>query len=464
MTPELEARCAAARAGDRRALARLISLVEDEAPAAAALNDWALAAGGGGYRIGVTGPPGAGKSSLLDGLLRRYRAQGLKLAALAVDPSSAFTGGALLGDRIRMHEAARDPEIFIRSLGSRGSLGGLARQTEAVADLLDACGAERIFIETLGVGQSELDIVENCFTTVVVLTPESGDGIQTMKAGLMEIGDLFVINKADREGAPALAMELEASLMRRGEPWTGWRPPVLQCVATQDRGLDELVAAIEQHCDFLTREGRLDAAPARAARPPPARGRGGARERGALDGRARARARDGGRARHGGPHRLRGAGGGADAGRPRGARCAARRAALSAATGAGHAASSDPLAAATAPAGVPCPRSLPARSTLSSRGSIAPGGLSRAFCIGWCASIWRPSWTWRGGPTPRSIRFPPSSSAAFARSSSAASWRTASPVFAAAAAGTTFSWPSPAERGVSARAATRAGWSRPRRP
>ena len=248
---------AAAAAGDRRALARLISLVEDEAPEAAAVGDWALAASGGAYRIGVTGPPGAGKSSLLDGLLRAYRARGLRLAALAVDPSSAFTGGALLGDRIRMHEAARDPEIFIRSLGSRGSLGGLARQTEAVADLLDACGAERIFIETLGVGQSELDIVENCFTTVVVLTPESGDGIQTMKAGLMEIGDLFVINKADREGAAALAMELEASLMRRGA-LDGWRPPVLQCVATADRGVAELVEAIEQHRDFLTREGRLD--------------------------------------------------------------------------------------------------------------------------------------------------------------------------------------------------------------
>jgi len=257
MTQGLAAQMAAAAAGDRRALARLISLVEDEAPQAAAVSDWALGASGGAYRVGVTGPPGAGKSSLLDGLLRRYRTQGLRLAALAVDPSSAFTGGALLGDRIRMHEAARDPEIFIRSLGSRGSLGGLARQTEAVADLLDACGAERIFIETLGVGQSELDIVENCFSTVVVLTPESGDGIQMMKAGLLEIGDLFVINKADREGAAALAMELEASLMRRGA-LDGWRPPVLQCVATQDRGLVELEAAIEHHRDFLTREGRLD--------------------------------------------------------------------------------------------------------------------------------------------------------------------------------------------------------------
>jgi LAO/AO transport system kinase len=257
MSQLLEALLAAAAAGERRALARLISLVEDEDPAAAAVSDWALARSGGAYRIGVTGPPGAGKSSLLDGLLRAYRARGLRLAALAVDPSSAFTGGALLGDRIRMHEAARDPEIFIRSLGSRGSLGGLARQTEAVADLLDAAGAERILIETLGVGQSELDIVENCFSTVVVLTPESGDGIQMMKAGLLEIGDLFVINKADREGAAALAMELEASLMRRGA-LDGWRPPVLQCVATEDRGVAELVEAIEQHRDFLTREGRLD--------------------------------------------------------------------------------------------------------------------------------------------------------------------------------------------------------------
>jgi LAO/AO transport system kinase len=206
--------------------------------------------------VGITGPPGAGKSSLLDGLLRAYRARDLRLGVLAVDPSSPFTGGALLGDRIRMHEASRDAGVFIRSLGSRGSLGGLSARTEAVADLLDAFGHERIFIETVGVGQSELDIVENCYSTVVVLTPESGDGIQTMKAGLMEIGDLFVVNKADRDGAERLAGELEATLSARG-PREGWLPPVLRTVASSGEGLESLSDGIEEHRAFLEREGRL---------------------------------------------------------------------------------------------------------------------------------------------------------------------------------------------------------------
>ena len=258
MTAAIEALLRDFEAGRPRALARLISLIEDEAPGARELEAWALARAGQGYRVGMTGPPGAGKSSLLDGLLRAYGARGLRLGVLAVDPSSPFTGGALLGDRIRMHEASRDAGVFIRSLGSRGSLGGLSARTEAVADLLDAFGHARIFIETVGVGQSELDIVENCFSTVVVLTPESGDGIQTMKAGLMEIGDLFVVNKADRNGAERLAGELEATLSGRG-PREGWLPPVLRTVATDadGRGVEALVDAIESHREFLAREGRL---------------------------------------------------------------------------------------------------------------------------------------------------------------------------------------------------------------
>jgi len=242
--------------GEKRAAARLISLVENEAPGARDLLTRLLPRCGGAYRVGVTGPPGAGKSSLLDRLLLDYRGRGCSLGVVAVDPSSPFTGGALLGDRIRMNEAALDPEIFIRSLGSRGSLGGLSRQTEAVVDVLDAFGKERVFIETVGVGQSELDIVENCFTTVVVLVPESGDGIQTMKAGLMEIGDLFVVNKADREGADRLVNELDATLEGRG-PVEGWRPPVLRSSAVSGEGVAEVAEAIESHREFLTREGRL---------------------------------------------------------------------------------------------------------------------------------------------------------------------------------------------------------------
>jgi LAO/AO transport system kinase len=242
--------------GGKLALARLITLVENEAPGYRELLGQLLPLCGGGYRVGVTGPPGAGKSSLLDRLLLEYRRRGSSLGVVAVDPSSVFTGGALLGDRIRMSEAALDPDIFIRSLGSRGSLGGLSRQAEGVADLMDAFGKERIFIETVGVGQSELDIAQNCFTTVVVLVPESGDGIQTMKAGLMEIGDLFVVNKADRSGAELLVDELAATLSGRGKQ-EGWLPPVLSCSALKGEGIVELAAAIEEHRDFLSREGRL---------------------------------------------------------------------------------------------------------------------------------------------------------------------------------------------------------------
>ncbi len=254
--PELEPLLREFEAGAKLALARLITLVENEAPGHRELLGHLLPRCGAGYRIGLTGPPGAGKSSLLDRLLIEYRRRGRSLGVVAVDPSSAFTGGALLGDRIRMAEAALDPDIFIRSLGSRGSLGGLSRQAEGVADLLDAFGKERIFIETVGVGQSELDIAQNCFTTVVVLVPESGDGIQTMKAGLIEIGDVFVVNKADRDGAELLVGELETALLGRGAP-EGWIPPVLACSALKGEGTIELVAAIEGHGDFLRGGGRL---------------------------------------------------------------------------------------------------------------------------------------------------------------------------------------------------------------
>ena len=242
--------------GEKLALARLITLVENEGPGYRGLLDSLLPRTGAGYRVGFTGPPGAGKSTLLDRVIMEYRRREFSVGVVAVDPSSPFTGGALLGDRIRMHSASLDPEVFIRSLGSRGSLGGLSRQTEGVVDLLDAFGRDRIFVETVGVGQSELEIIENSYTTVVILVPESGDGIQAMKAGLMEIADIFVINKSDRDGADLLEMELEASLDTRRDH-DGWRPLVLRTTATSGGGVVELADAVEAHREFLTREGRL---------------------------------------------------------------------------------------------------------------------------------------------------------------------------------------------------------------
>ncbi len=246
----------AAFAGDRRSLARLITLVENEAPERAAILDAVIPKTGGAWRVGVTGPPGAGKSSLLEEIVMAYRERGESVGLAAVDPTSPFTGGALLGDRIRMARAGADPEVFIRSLGSRGSLGGLSAQTEAVLDIFDATGKNLVFVETLGVGQAELDVAECGYTIVVVLVPESGDGIQAMKAGLMEIGDLFLVNKCDHEGAAALEMELRAALELR--PGTdGWTPPVIQTSAIEGRGIVEAVETIEAHRTHLAENGHL---------------------------------------------------------------------------------------------------------------------------------------------------------------------------------------------------------------
>jgi LAO/AO transport system kinase len=201
--------------GKRVALARIISIVENERPGFAAILSELHGSLGRAQRIGITGPPGAGKSTLTGALAAAYRERGETVAIVAVDPSSPFTGGALLGDRIRMSEISTDPGIFIRSMAARGSLGGLAVTTREVVDVLDAFGFDRILIETVGVGQSELDIAAAADTTVVVLVPEAGDSIQAMKAGLMEISDLFVINKADRPGADKLAREVELMLRLR---------------------------------------------------------------------------------------------------------------------------------------------------------------------------------------------------------------------------------------------------------
>jgi len=237
-------------AGDRGALARIISLVEDGSEESRRILDVIYPRAGKAHRVGITGPPGAGKSTLVDGLTRLYRKQGKTVGIIAVDPTSPFTGGALLGDRIRMSDFSSDQGVFIRSMASRGSLGGLSKTAQEVADVLDAFGKEVVILETVGVGQSELDIVQAADTTVVVLVPESGDSIQAMKAGLMEIADILVLNKADREGADRALLELKAVLgLRQSED--NWNPPLLRTIATRGEGLDELQRTIAEHRRFL---------------------------------------------------------------------------------------------------------------------------------------------------------------------------------------------------------------------
>jgi LAO/AO transport system kinase len=295
-------------ARQQTALARAISMVENATPGFEELLAALHPRLGRARRIGITGPPGAGKSTLVQQLTGAFRAQGLTVGVVAVDPSSPFTGGALLGDRIRMERSALDSGVFIRSMASRGSLGGMATTTAEVADVLDAYGFDRILLETVGVGQSELDVAAAADTTVVVLVPESGDGIQVMKAGLMEIADLFVVNKADRPGADRLRQELEVALgLRAGQAYRhvrshhgvslkrvaaaragaggageasrasppdppvpgspeppAWEPPVLATVGSEGAGVAELVAALERHFAHLEESGRLVAR--RAAR------------------------------------------------------------------------------------------------------------------------------------------------------------------------------------------------------
>lgn len=296
LTPAQEQLLADFRAGKRLALARVISIVENEREGFQAILGELHSALGRAQRIGITGPPGAGKSTLTGALASAFRQRGETVAIVAVDPSSPFTGGALLGDRIRMTDISTDPGIFIRSMASRGSLGGLAITTREVVDVLDAFGFDRIIIETVGVGQSELDIAAAADTTIVVLVPESGDSIQAMKAGLMEVADLFVINKSDRPGADRLAREVELMIRLRsgdamrnipahhgvdlarlrsrraegtatanstaavepGETAAPWTIPVLQTVAETGQGVTELQETLDQHRGWLESSGEGD--------------------------------------------------------------------------------------------------------------------------------------------------------------------------------------------------------------
>src|SRR5262244_3512719 len=243
MSAPLEAWAQQIRAGDVRSVSRAITAIENHAPEAESLLKNLFPHTGNAYLCGVTGAPGTGKSTLVDRLAAHYRQQDQQVGVVAVDPTSPYTGGAILGDRIRMQGHAGDGGIFIRSMATRGFLGGLSRATAEVALVLDAAGKKQVLIETVGVGQDEVDIVRLADCVLVVLVPGLGDDIQNMKAGLMEIGDIFVLNKADREGADRLEEQLHA-MLALASPRDGWHPPVIRTVATENAGIDTLAASI----------------------------------------------------------------------------------------------------------------------------------------------------------------------------------------------------------------------------
>jgi LAO/AO transport system kinase len=246
-----------ARNGDARAVARLISLVEDESPllreVMAALAPYA----GQAHIIGITGSPGVGKSTSTSAFVTAYRATGKRVGVLAVDPSSPFSGGALLGDRVRMQDHATDSGVFIRSMASRGHLGGLAWTTPQALRVLDASGFDVVLVETVGVGQSEVEIAGMADTTLILLAPGMGDGIQAAKAGILEVGDIYVVNKADRDGVQNVTRDLRAMLALAERSADSWVPPILKTVASRNEGVDEVIAAIEDRLAWMTGNGVL---------------------------------------------------------------------------------------------------------------------------------------------------------------------------------------------------------------
>ncbi len=264
--PDVDGLVERARAGEPRAVGRLVSLVEDASPRLREVMAALVPHAGSAHVVGLTGPPGVGKSTTTSALVTVLRAAGKRVGVLAVDPSSPFSGGALLGDRVRMSDHALDEGVYIRSMAARGHLGGLSWATPQAVRVLDAAGCDVVLVETVGVGQSEVQVAGLADTTVVLLAPGMGDGIQAAKAGILEVGDVYVINKADREGADQVRRDLRGMLRLADRPEGAWDPPVVTAVAREGTGIEELVEQLDAHLAWLAEDGRRDRARQRRAR------------------------------------------------------------------------------------------------------------------------------------------------------------------------------------------------------